>query len=328
MTHIRRRTLVMAAAAGSFLPRFAVAQSLPTTRPVRLIVPYAAGGTTDVVARLVARHLAEQAGLTVVVENKPGGGGTIAGAQLASSPPDGSTLLLGGLEMATAAALVGSSRFRATRDLAGVAGLTQGPLILVINPQATPARDLPELMNAARARPGELTFASAGVGNVTHLFGEVFTRTAHVDIRHVPYKGAAPALTDLQAGMVSMMFAGTASVSPLVAAGRLRALAVTGQRAVAVGRSEVAPFARSGLAMPETDAGAWLGLFAVKGTPRDAVAALHDVVNRVLGLPDVQAELSGQGLVPQPMSPEGLDAHLAAQTRVWTRLIADAGISI
>ncbi|RYY85363.1 MAG: tripartite tricarboxylate transporter substrate binding protein, partial [Comamonadaceae bacterium] len=238
----------------------------------------------------------------------------------------GPTLLLGGMELATAPALVGDRTFLATRDLAAVAPLTLGPLVLVVNAQKTQARSLAELLAAARAQPGALTIASAGNGNVTHLFGEIFKRTAKIDVRHVPYRGAVPALTDLQAGEVTMMLAGTANVRQLVTAGSLRALAITGQDAAVLGLPGVPTFAQAGLPMPETDAGAWTALFAPKATPRDAVLQINQAVQAVLAQPELRAQLSAIGLAAAPGTPDAVQALLASQSRVWTDLIAQAGI--
>lgn len=302
------------------------AQPIPAGKAVRIVVPYAAGGTTDVLARQVARGLAEVLGQPVVVENRPGGAGTIAGGYVVSQPADGLTLLLGGMEIATAPSLVAQRSFLATRDLLGVSGLTLGPLVLLVNPQKTSARTLQELITQAKSAAGSMTFASAGNGNVTHLFGQIFARTAGADIRHVPYRGAAPALTDLQGGQVTMMMAGTGSVQQLVANGNLRALAVTGKDAAAAGFPGVPTFAQAGLPMPETDAGAWTGLFAPKGTPKETLDQLHQAVARVLAQPALKSQLAAIGLATEAMTPDALQAHLASQTLVWAQIIAQAGI--
>ncbi|RYY92526.1 MAG: tripartite tricarboxylate transporter substrate binding protein [Comamonadaceae bacterium] len=325
--NLRRRRLVAAIAAGLAVPAV-LAQKLPAGKPVRIVVPYAPGGTTDILARQIGTRLATALGHAVVVENKPGGAGTIAGAMVAAAPADGLTLLLGGVELATAPALVGDRTFLATRDVAAVASLTSGPLVLVVNAQKTQARSLAELLAAARAQPGAFTIASAGNGNVTHLFGEIFKRTAKVDVRHVPYRGAVPALTDLQAGEVTMMMVGTANVRQLVTAGNLRALAVTGQDASVLGLPGVPTFAQAGLPMAETDAGAWTALFAPKAIPRDAVQQINQAVNAVLAQPELRAQLAAIGLAAEPAAPEAVQALLAAQTRVWTELTAQSGIKV
>ncbi|MDI3383898.1 tripartite tricarboxylate transporter substrate-binding protein [Xenophilus aerolatus] len=294
---------------------------------MRLVVPYAAGGTTDVVARLVGARLARVLERPVVVENRPGGGGTLAGTQVATAAADGLTLLLGGMEIATAPSLIGSRQFLATRDVRGVAGLTLGPLVLVVHPETTEARTLQALIAQCRARPGEFTFASAGIGNVTHLFGEIFKRTAAIDIRHVPYRGAAGALTDLQAGLVTMMLGGTASVQPLVSAGKLRALAITGRQRTS-GLPGVPTFAEAGLSIPATDSGAWLALFAPARASAEAIAPVHRAIDEILTQPELLGQLAVQGLVAQPMSPLEVDGLLRTQTTVWSELIAQSGITL
>lgn len=322
---LQRRHFVALALAAAFAAP-AAAQKLPAGKPVRIVVPYAPGGTTDILARQVAARLAEVLAQPVVVENRPGGAGTIAGAAVAAAPADGLTLMLGGLELATAPSLVAQKTFVPTRDLAAVASLTTGPLVLVVNPQKTAAKTLAELIAMAKAQPGEVTFASAGLGNVTHLFGEIFKRAVGMDLRHVPYRGAAPALTDLQAGQVTMMIAGTATVRPLVTNGNLRALAVTGKDAAAAGLSGVPTFAQAGLPMPETDHGAWTALFAPKDTPKETIAQLNQAVKTVLSQPEARTQLAAIGLAPEISTPEALQAQLAAQTQAWTQLITQAAI--
>lgn len=327
MDHARR--LLLAAGLCASIPLRAGAQATAgSNAPVRFLVPYAPGGTTDVLARLIAARAADVLGRPVVVENRPGASGTIAGALVASSAPDGSTLLVGGMEIATAPSLIPGSSFAATRDLAGVAGLTVGPLVLVVSPAATGARSLQELIAECRAHPGAATFASAGVGNVTHLFGEIFRRSAKIDIRHVPYKGAAAALTDLQSGLVTMMMAGTASVRPFVTGGQLRALAVTGREAAASNLPGIPSFADAGLPMPATDGGAWTALFAPKATPAAALRHVDDAIGAALAAPEVQSRLSILGLAPAAKDPGEVDALLASQTRVWSELIVRSGIKL
>jgi tripartite-type tricarboxylate transporter receptor subunit TctC len=197
----------------------------------------------------------------------------------------------------------------------------------VIQPEKTPAKNLAELIALAKAQPGALTFGSAGNGNVTHLFGELFRRAAGVDIRHVPYKGTGPALTDLQGGQITMLMAGPGGVRPLIAAGRLRPLALTGQDAAIAGLGDVPTFAQAGVPMPETDMGAWQGLFAPRGTPRETIAQINRAVHTVLAQPEMRTYLTSIATAPNPTTPEALGALLASQTRVWGQVIAQAGIT-
>lgn len=325
MSPLRRSLLVLSLFAAMAQPTFA--QPVADGRPIHLVVPYAAGGTTDIVARLIASRISDDLGQPVIVENKPGGGGTIALAQVAKSPADGTALLLGGLEITTAPSLVASQEALATRDLTGVAGLSLGALVLTINPEKTPYADLAALLEDAKAKPGVLTFASAGIGNVTHLFGEIFTRRADVDILHIPYRGAAPALTDLQAGQVTLMMAGTGSIRPFIESGRLRALAVTGTDAAQAGVPGTPTFAEAGLPLPETDSGAWTALFAPKGTPEAVVKRLERAVQNALAQPEVQQQLAAAGLAPFSRTAEEVNQHLAEQSKVWNSLIREAGIA-
>ncbi|VTU45174.1 Bug family tripartite tricarboxylate transporter substrate binding protein [Variovorax sp. PBL-E5] len=324
---IHRRDALCAAAvllAGSR----AWAQKLPADRPVHIVVPFAPGGTTDIIARQVSVKLSEVLSQSVVVDNRPGGAGTIAGALVAHAAPDGSTLLLGGLDLATGATLLGGhTSFDPPRDLSAIAPLTLGPVVLLVNPSKTRFDSLAELISAARAQPGTLTFGSAGNGNVTHLFGEIFKRSAKIDLRHVPYRGAAPAMTDLMGGQITMMFGGTASAREMVAAGQLKALAVTGAEPPA-GLAGVPTFAQAGLPMPETELGAWTGLFGPAGMPEGVVTRLNQAVNTVLQMPELRRQLAQNGLVADPGSAAMLQARLASQTRTWAQVIRSAGITL
>ena len=325
MSPIRRSLLALGIFAAISAP--SLAQPVADGRPIHLVVPYAAGGTTDIVARLLASRIGDDLGQPVIVENRPGGGGTIALTQVAKAPADGTALLLGGLEITTAPSLVASQEALATRDLTGVSGLSLGALVLTINPEKTPYADLAALLEDAKAKPGSLTFASAGIGNVTHLFGEIFTRRADVDILHIPYRGAAPALTDLQAGQVTLMMAGTGAIRPFIESGRLRALAVTGNDAAQAGVPGTPTFAEAGLALPETDAGAWTALFAPKGTPEPVIKRLERAVHNALAQPEVQQQLAGAGLAPYRLTAEEVNHHLAEQSELWNSMIRAAGIT-
>ncbi len=318
---------LMIAGAMTLMFGHAQAQSIANGQPVHLVVPYSAGGTTDIVARLLASQLSEELGQPVVVDNRPGGGGTIALGHVAQAPANGTTLLIGGLEITTAPSLVANQEALATRDLTGVSGLTLGPLVLTINPEQSSYSSLAELLDDARANPGKLTYASAGIGNVTHLFGEIFTQKADVDIRHIPYRGAAPALTDLQAGEVTLMMAGTGGVRPLIESGRLKALAVTGNDAAQAGVPDVPTFAEADLPLPETESGAWTALFAPQGTPPATIDRLEQAMQATLEKPAIQEKLASAGLAPFFLSSEQVNEHLAEQSDIWITLIEQAGIN-
>lgn len=324
---LSRRSLLAATSALLAVPAV-LAQRLPAGKPVHIVLPVAPGGTVDILARQLAPRLSEALGQTVIVENKAGGSGTIAGAAVASAPPDGTTLLLGALDLATAPAMLAQKTFVPLQHLAPVGLITTGRLVLVVNAEKTPARTVAELIAQAKAQPGSLTFGSGGSGNVTHLFGEMFRRKAGIDIRHVPYRGTGPALTDLQAGQITMLVAGPASVKQHVSAGKLRALALTGTGPGAnAGLGEVPTFAQLGLPMPETDMGAWQGLFAARGTPRETILQLNQALNTVLAQPEMKAFMASIAVEGMPGTPEQLGALLESQTQVWTDVIRQAGIT-
>jgi tripartite-type tricarboxylate transporter receptor subunit TctC len=329
MTLSRRNLLTtLAAGAGLLAAPHAWAQRLPAGKPVHLVLPVAPGGTVDILARQLAPRLSEALGQPVVVENKAGGSGAIAGQQVAQATPDGTQVLLGALDLATIPALLAQKNFVPLQHLAPVGLVTSGPLVLVVNAEKTTARTLAEFVAQAKAQPGSVTFGSAGNGNVTHLFGEMFKRAAGVDIRHVPYRGTGPALTDLQAGQITMLMAGPGSVKQLVAAGRLRALAITGKEpGSAVGFGDVPTFAQAGMPMPETDMGAWQGLFVARGTPREAILQLNQALNTVLAQPEMKTFFTGIVVSPAPGAPEALGSLLESQTQVWGQVIRLAGIT-
>lgn len=320
----RRHFLCFMAAALSM--RLAFAQKFPA-RPIHLVVPFAPGGATDMMARHIALRLADLLGQAVVVDNKPGGGGNIAGTAVAGSPPDGYTLLIGGMETATNPHLMPSKTFNPTKDLTPIASLTLGSLVLIVNPNKTKFNTLGELIAAAKAHPDELTFGSAGNGSVNHLFGEVFKRAARIEIRHVPYRGAAPAMADLQGGQISMMFAGRAGAQPLVAGGQMKALAMTGRTTHST-LPGVPTFEQVGLAMPDTDLGAWIGLFGPAGMPGELVTQINQAVNTVLAQPELREAMAQLGQEVDPATPEMMATRLASQTQRWGQLIKAANISL
>ncbi len=296
-------------------------------KPVRIVVPVAPGGATDILARQLGQHLAEVMKQPVIIENKPGGSGTIAAQYVINSAPDGYTLLLGAMDLASNPHLLPNLSFRPMHDLTPIAALTLGSLVLVINPAVIQVNTLQEFIDAAKANPGKFTFGSAGNGNVTHLFAEMFKRKAGVDILHVPYRGTGPALTDLQSGQIVMMIAGRASTLPLVKDGRLKALAMTGKE----GHSTfpgVPTFYEAGLPIPETDLGAWTGIFGPPGMPEELVNKISQYINTVLVKDDFKANLEVIGMDVDPGSPQILADRLKSETEKWGELIKAANISL
>lgn len=299
----------------------AFAQSYPT-RTVHLIVPFPPGGVTDIVGRIIAQRLSESLGQTVVVENKGGGAGSIGAQAAARATPDGYTLFMGTATHAINATLMPSAGYDLTRDFAPVSLVASVPLLLAVHP-SVPAKDVKELVAFAKAQKGRVNFASGSSGSASHLAGEMMKSAAAVDMTHVPYKGGGPALQDLLAGHVTLMFENMPSILPHVQSGKLRGLAVTGPK-----RSQAAPelptMIESGF--PGFEAGSWYGLYAPAGTPKEIVAKLHAELVKALKTPEMQRQLSGQGADPVGNTPEEFSVFIRAEIAKWAKVIKEAGI--
>ena len=311
--------VVFAAACAVALP--ASAQSYPT-KPIRLIVPFAAGGGTDLVGRIVAQQMSEALGQQFVVDNR-GGAGSVLGSDLASkSPPDGYTLLLGNISLAFNASLYRKLPFDAVRDFTPATLVAVQPNILVIHP-GVPAKSLKEFVALARAQPRKLTFASAGTGSGTHLAMELLKLKLKMDVVHIPYKGTGPALTDLIGGQVNSMLSTFASALPHVKTGRLRALGVTSKT-----RSPAAPdvptLVEAGV--PEYEYATWYGLLAPRGTPRAVVDMLAKTANKMLLSEEARHKLAAQGVDPLVSSPAEFAAYLKSETEKWAMVVREAKI--
>ena len=298
------------------------AQSYPE-RPVRLIVPFPAGGTVDAVARGIAQKLSDALRQPMVVENRAGGAGSIGSEAVARAVPDGYTLLTGTASThGSNPAVQKQLPYDAIRDFAPVALVASTPYILVVHPSVS-ANSVPELLALARAQPGRLNYASYGAGSSNHLATELFRAITGADIVHVPYKGGAPALADLLAGQVQMMFDVFTTSGPQVRTGKLRLLGVAAAR-----RSSLAPdgptLAEAGV--PGFDAGTFFGLFAPAATPRAVVVRLNEEINRVLFMPDMRERLAAAGAEPGGGSPEQLGQAVAAEVAKWTRLVRDRNL--
>jgi tripartite-type tricarboxylate transporter receptor subunit TctC len=317
---VSRRTLVHGALAAALLPRIARAANYPV-RPVRVIVPYAPGGALDTVARVLSAPLGEALGQSIVIYNRPGGGGLIGMSEAAKAPPDGYTLLLDHSGLTYMPGLHANLPFDPVKDFAGVITAVSGSYVLAVN-NDMPIRSVAELIGYAKSNPGKLSYGSAGVGTSIHLAAEFFARTAGIEIVHVPYKGAAPAVTDLAGGQIPMMFGPTTDILPLSRAGKIRALAVTSPQRSALA-SDLPTVA-------ETLAGyevvGWYGLAAPAGTPADVVARLNAVTNKVLQAADLIAKYNGLGFEPVGGPPEEASARITSDVERWTRIIRDAGI--
>ena len=279
-------------------------------RPLRLIVPFAAGGGNDTVARLVGQSLATRLGQPVVVDNRPGAGGVVGAEAAAKAAPDGYTLFLGGVgSHAINPNLHNDLPYDAIRDFAPISLLASAPLILVVHP-SVPANSVGELIALARSQPGKLNYASNGNGSSSQLAAVMFASSAGIDIVHIPYKGLAPALADLVGGQDQLMFSSVVAILPQVKAGKLRALAVTSRKRMAL-LPDLPTIAETGVAGYETSS--WYGILAPAGTPPAIVARLHDELVKVLAQEDVTRALAQEGAEPVGNTPEQFAAFIRAE---------------
>jgi len=320
--HRRRFLRLLAVVPG--LPavvRSARAQTYPS-RPVRIIVGFAAGGTPDIVARVVGQWLSERLGQQVVVDNRTGAGGNIAVETVVNAPGDGYTLLLVPTAAAINATLYDKLNFDFIRDIAPVAGVTRIPNIMLVNP-SLPVHSVAEFITYAKANPGRVNMASAGVGSGPHLAGELFKVMAGVDMVHVPYRGGPPALKDLIAGQVQVLFI-NGSVSEDIRAGRLRALAVTS----AMRSAEFPDVPTVSEFLPGYEASTWFGIGAPKNTPVEVIDRLNKEINAGLADPKVQARFADMGGTRLAGSPESFRQLIADETDKWAKIIRFAGIKL
>jgi tripartite-type tricarboxylate transporter receptor subunit TctC len=319
----RRRHFLQLAAGALALPalvRVAAAQAWPT-KPVHLIVGFAPGGGTDIIARLIAAWLADHLGQQVIVENRPGAGTNLATEAVVRAPADGYTLLLAGLPNASNAALYDNLKFDFVRDITPVAGIVRDFFVVVVNP-ALPASTLPEFIAYARANPGKINMASAGIGSGNHLFGELFKSATGVNLVHVPYRGAAPALVDLLGGRMHVMFAPLSIAVEHARAGRLRALAVM----TATRLPQLPDVPAVAEFVPGFETTFWAGLGAPKNTPAEIVDRLNREVNAALADPTIKARLEAHGAAPMPGSPADFGKLIVDETERWGKVIRAAGI--
>lgn len=291
-------------------------------RPVRIIVGFPPGGPADTVARLLAKPMTEAFGKPIIVENAPGAAGSIAGQRLAKATPDGYTLGL----VTEAQVLINPNLYKLDydplRDFAPISQIAVAPYLLVVSVE-NPAKTVRDLVAIAQAQPGLLTFASPGSGSTPHVIAELFKTAAAVDLRHVPYKGVGPALPDVLAGRVTLMFSPTATALPLVAQGKLRALAVTSLRRTSV-IPEAPALADSGYA--DFDATGWLSLVAPLNTPEQIIGRLHAEVTRAVTSDELRSKLLTLGMEPIASAPEVLSRIMRPEAAKWAKLIKDSGI--
>jgi tripartite-type tricarboxylate transporter receptor subunit TctC len=314
--------LALAAAAFALAPCIAHGQAYPS-KPIRWIVPFPPGGSTDILARVVGQKLTEAWGQPVVIENKGGAGGTIGATEVARARANGYTLLMGAIHHTIASSVYPSLPYDFLRDFAPVTVVAIVPNVLVVNP-SVPAKSVPELITYAKANPGKLTYGSAGVGTAHHLIGAKFNLEAGVDIVHVPYKGSAPAVTDLVSGQVLMMYDTVASALPHIKAGKLRPLAVaTPKRSVAL--PDVPTIAEA--ALPGFEVTTWFGLLVPAKTPKEIAAKLHDEVVKILNMPDVKKRLLEAGAEPVGNTPEEMAAQIKNETESFAKIVKQAKIT-
>ena len=317
-----RRTflhLFAGAAALPAVPRIARAQNYPT-RPVRWIIGFTSGGTTDIVSRLLGQRLSEQLGQPFIIESRPGAGTNIATEAVVRAPADGYTLLFVSASNAINATLYDKLNYNFIRDIAPVASIIRTPLVMVVNP-SVPAKTVPEFIAYAKANPGKINMASPGIGTTPHLAGELFKVMTGVNIQHVPYRGAAPALTDLIAGQVQLYFVTTPVSIEYIRTGKLRALAVT-----TATRSEALPDIPSvSEFVPGYEASAWWGVGAPKDTPADTVEKLNKEINVALADPKMKARLADLGCTVLAGSPGDFGKLIAEETEKWGKVVKFSG---
>jgi tripartite-type tricarboxylate transporter receptor subunit TctC len=316
------------------LSAFALAAGLPAIqsgaqtarypdRPVKIVVGFAAGGGTDVAARILAQKLTDALGQTVVVENRPGASGMIAAEAVARSAADGYTLMMGSqTTLAVAPALYRKFSIDAAHDFAGVAMAGVSPLVLVVHP-AAPIQSVTDLIAIAKAKPGTINFGSGGLGTTPHMAGELFSIQAGIKLVHVAYRGEAPAINDLLGGQIPVMFPNLSAVMGNVKAGSLRALAVTSAQRAATA-PEIPTIAE--LALPGFDAATWFALVAPAATPREIVARINAEVTRLVALPEVQQRFAALGMTIDAGTAETLDGYIKSEIGKWSQVIKDADI--
>ena len=292
------------------------------SKPIKIVVPYPPGGFNDTLGRTLAAKFTEAWGQPSFVENKPGGNTLIGTDFVAKSPPDGYTLLVVAFPFAVTPSLTKQMPYDTLRDFAPIVLAAQSPNLLVVNPQV-PVKTVGELIALAKAQPGKLSYASTGNGSSNHISMELFKSMAGVDIVHIPYKGSAPAVSDLLGGQLAVMFDNVPNVLPQVKAGRLRALGTSGTKRTPLA-PDVPTVAEAGV--PGYEVTVWFGLVAPAGTPREIVQKLNAEVLKILAMPDVRERFLAQGVEPVGSTPEQFGEHIRAQMSKWSKVVQDAGV--
>lgn len=318
------RAALIAGAVGALAAPAARAQAGWPEHPIKLVVPYPAGGNADSTARLLATQLTSRLGQQVVVDNRPGGGGTIGAALVAKAPADGYTLLLDATAFTVNPSLYARLPYDAAKDFVPVSQVTRVPMLLVV-PANSRLQSLGDAVRSARAAPGKLAYASAGNGGAQHLAGELFKQGAKISMVHIPYRGGAPALTDLASGTVDLMFSATSASGPFVKGGRLRALAITSAK-----RSPDWPQLPTvaEAAVPGFEAYEWNGLFAPAGTPAPVLERLEKETRAALASPDLQQRLAALGVQAVGSGSAEFQRFVQAETAKWARVVKTSGIHV
>ena len=325
MTHTTRRGILAAGLAIPLLPRAARAQAWVPSRPMRFVVPFPPGGATDVVARVLAEQMQGRLGQPVTVENRTGAGGNVGVESVVRSAPDGHSILMGTMGTLTINPhLYTNMGFNPATDLAGISMAFATDHVLIVHP-SVPAQTAREFLSLAKAQPGRLSYGSGGNGSSTHMVPELFKLVAGLDLQHVPYRGSAPALNDTVAGNVQMMLDQLPSALPMIQAGRVRALAVTGPRRSSL-LPELPTMAEIGL--PEGQATSWGAVMAPAGTPGPAIERLNAVLREVLAQELVQQRLSAAGADAVSATPAELAETMRRETEKWGRVVREARITV
>ena len=321
---MRRSGSLMALTLAFSVSHAAFSQAYPN-RPITFVVGFAAGGGADLVARTLADEMTKIIGRQVVVDNRPGAGGTIGAELVARAAPDGYTVLVGGLgPNATAHSLYPNLKYDSVRDFAPIGLVTENPNAFATH-TSVPARNVRELIELARRRPGELTYGSAGNGSAQHMAGELFKSMAKVNMLHVPFKGVAAGVNDLLAGRIEVMFPPIFNVVPLAKAGKLRVLGVT-TRSRSSAMPDVPTIAEAGL--PGYEQTVWNGLLAPAGTPKDIIVFLHQATTKALASDDLKRKFEAVGATPSSSTPEQLGTYIRNEIAKYRRIIQDAGIKL
>jgi len=315
-------TILIAAVLAIAIP--AHAQTYPS-KPIRIIVPYPAGGTSDILARTIGQRLSESLGQPVVVENKPGANGNVGADFVAKSPPDGHTLLLADIgALAISPSVYPTLPFDPVKDFAPVTMVAYSPHILVVHP-SVPASSVHELVQLAKAKPGKLNFAISGVGGAPHLAGVDFAMRTGIDWTYIPYKGGAQAIADVAGGQADITLNGMLATYPLVQGGKLKLLAVSSAKRMSA-IPDVPTIAESGV--PGFESGSWQGVVAPSGTPKEIVARLNGEILRIVNAADMRDRLGKQGADVRTTTPDEFAAFIRTETAKWAKVVKDANIKI